>query len=117
MNFAVSEEVRESVRIVSITGEFDLAEAPAARAVLDRAASDRERALVVDLTSCEFIDSTGIATIVGACRPLQNGQAKVAIACASGSQADEVLRLAGVNLSIAIEPTVEDAARMAITED
>ena len=117
MTFDVSEDVRTSVRVVSITGEFDLGEAPKARAVLDRAASDGARALVVDLTACDFIDSTGIATIVGACRPLQNGQAKVAIACREGTQVDQVLRLAGVDQSLAIVPTVDEAARIAVTEE
>lgn len=117
MRFAVNEEVRADVRIVSISGEFDFGDAPTARRVLQRAASDRDRSLVVDLTACELIDSAGIATIVGACRPLQNGQAKVAIACPPGSRADESLRLSGVDLSIAIVATVEEAVRVALTTE
>jgi len=117
VTFAVTEEVREDVHVVSISGEFDLADAPTAQRVLEGAASDRNRSLVVDLTECDFIDSTGIAVIVGACRPLQNGQAKVAIACPNGSTVDKALRLTGVDLSIAIVPTVEEAAQVAVTED
>lgn len=105
--FAVSEEVRADARIVAIAGEFDAARADEAGPVLMTAASDPERVLVIDLTGCEFLDSTAIALIVGAARPLINGQVKVAIAARRGSEVVQILRLAGIDKTIPILPTAE----------
>jgi anti-sigma B factor antagonist len=50
---------------VTVYGELDMASASDLRAELDRAV-DRENGVTIDLRACSFIDSTGIATLVGA---------------------------------------------------
>jgi anti-anti-sigma factor len=117
MEFEISEQVRDAVRVVSVRGEFDLDHASQAREVLGRAAADLERALVIDLIECTFLDSTAIAVIVGASRPLQNGQAKVAIASTPDSDPWEILALAGVDQSVVVASSVETAMAAALAED
>jgi anti-sigma B factor antagonist len=117
MTIEVTEEVRARARIVSIVGELDLEGAPTARGVFEGASSDGVRALVVDLTACTFIDSTGISAIVSAARPLQNGQAKVAIAALQGSEPRRALELAGIDRSIVVSDTVEEAVVVAVSSD
>jgi len=76
-------ELRESTagraRIVSVAGELDLASSPRLSALLDRLCSERA-ALVLDLTGCTFIDSTGLRTILGAdARARRDGRRLVVI--------------------------------------
>ena len=114
IRFALSEEVRVDARIVAISGEFDQAAADEAGPALFAASADPERALVIDLTSCRFLDSTAIALIVGAARPLINGQIKVAIAARAESEVVQTLRLAGIDKTIPVLPTAELALRSAL---
>jgi anti-anti-sigma factor len=114
IRFAVSQEVLSNARIITISGEFDSAAADEARPVLMAAAADPDRVLVIDLTGCRFLDSIAIALIVGAARPLINGQIKIAIAAARGSEVIEVLRLTGIDRTIPILPNVELALASAL---
>ena len=117
MPFEVREDVRPQVRVVSIVGEFDLSNADRARQVLIDAGADPQRSLVIDLTACEFLDSTGLTLIVGAARPLINGQVRVAIACAEGSSVERLLQLSGIDQSIPVLRSIQDAVQRAIDSD
>ena len=55
-------------RVVSLAGELDLANAATAEAELDAALATGSR-FVVDMRKLEFIDSTGIALLVGVIGP------------------------------------------------
>lgn len=55
--------------VVSLRGELDLANAATAEAALNDALKATEAQVVVDLRELEFIDSTGIALLVGALGP------------------------------------------------
>jgi anti-anti-sigma factor len=114
IRFAVSEEVLPNARVIRIVGEFDAAATGQAEPVLVSAAADPDRALVIDLLGCTFLDSLGIALIVGAARPLINGQVKVAIAAIPGSAPMQVLRLAGIDRTIPVLPTTELALASAV---
>jgi len=54
----------DSECVIRLCGELDLANAPTAEAELD-AAMSRSTRVVVDMRELEFIDSTGIALLVG----------------------------------------------------
>jgi anti-anti-sigma factor len=114
IRFAVSQEVLPQARVVTIAGEFDAAVAGEAEPVLLAASADPDRALVIDLLGCTFLDSTAIALIVGAARPLINGQIKVAIAAAGGSEPLQILHLAGIDRTIPVLPTTELALASAL---
>ncbi len=115
--FELLEVVEPQARIVAVRGEFDLNTAPKASRVLSIASADPERVLVIDLTACTFLDSTALATIVGAARALTNGQIRIAIACRPESDALAVLELAGIDRTIPILPTVERALEAALAID
>jgi anti-anti-sigma factor len=82
IRFAISQEVLPNARVVTISGEFDSPVAEEAGPVLMAASSDPDRVLVIDLTACEFLDSTAIALIVGAARPLILPDVELALASA-----------------------------------
>jgi anti-sigma B factor antagonist len=51
--------------VLSVSGELDLAEAPALRNSLDRLVRSGTPLIVVDATELTFLDSTGIGVLVG----------------------------------------------------
>lgn len=54
------------MRVISLCGELDLANANTAEAALNAALEDDGAAVVLDMRKLEFIDSTGIALLVAA---------------------------------------------------
>jgi len=73
-------------------------------------ASDAKR-IVVDLTECEFIDSSGVRALLLS-RVAQNsedGTEHLAVAAAS-EQILRILTVMGIDRIIPIRPTVEEAA-------
>ena len=114
IRFEVSHEVLPAAHIITISGDFDAASVDRANVVLSAASADPERALVIDLLACTFLDSMAIAAIVGAARPLINGQTKVSIAAGRGSEVYEILSLAGIDRTIPILPTTELALASAV---
>ncbi len=70
----VSRERRADVLILSLRGELDLATSALLQRELDAAEAARPVRLVVDLSGLEFIDSSGLNTLVQAReRASQNG--------------------------------------------
>jgi len=65
--FAAMTIDRGDRRVLSITGDCDLASAPELRRHLARAAADIGE-LVIDLSGVGFIDSVGLGLLVGAAR-------------------------------------------------
>jgi anti-anti-sigma factor len=90
-------DLDHGVRVVSVRGELDLSTAPELEAPLDQVLESGNGSVLIDLTSCEFIDSTGIALIVRAWQRLdsgENGRALV-ISC-QNDQVRRVLEITGV---------------------
>jgi anti-anti-sigma factor len=117
MAFELTEAVHPNARIVSIAGEFDLPVADRAEGALARASSDPERALVLDLTQCTFLDSTAVALIVGAARALTNGQSKIAIAAQPESTVADMLRLTGIDRTVPVLETLAAALEAAVAAE
>jgi anti-sigma B factor antagonist len=66
--FVVGSKRRAEVLILSLSGDLDLAASALFERELDAAEADRPRRLVVDLTELNFIDSSGLHTLVQAHR-------------------------------------------------
>lgn len=110
--FEIQEESREDVRLVAITGDFDIANTEHAQAVLDTAVSDRAHPLVIDLSGCDFIDSAGLSTLLAATRG-RAGDGDVAVAVAADTETRRMLDLTGISLTLPTFDTV-DAATAAV---
>jgi anti-sigma B factor antagonist len=64
--FGISEQSVDGTSVVTVSGEVDVATAPAVRDCLDQVI-DRDRGPVVaDLSGVTFIDSTGLGVLIGA---------------------------------------------------
>lgn len=105
--FETSSSEVDGVRVVSVRGELDLSTAPDLEGPLQEALSGGESSVLIDLTECEFIDSTGIALIVRAWQQLDSddsGSGQLAISNRS-EQVQRVLEISGLDLSIQIHPS------------
>lgn len=105
-----SESAAGGTRVVRIAGEIDIAHEDEVRSALSRAIDEAKAGVVVDLTDCGFIDSTGVrALLLGReAQREQENEARLAVA-ASSKQVLRILSLMGVDREIPIRPTVDEA--------
>src|SRR4051794_36178972 len=106
--FEATERIDTGVRVVVIRGELDIATSPQVRELLSNAASDGDRPIVVDLTDCRFIDSTGLATLLHGTKPAQNGESNVAIV-SNGGEVRKLLELTAIDRTIPVFDAVNEA--------
>jgi anti-sigma B factor antagonist len=107
---ASSAELDGGVWVVIVRGELDLGTAPELEGPLEDAVGADEPVLI-DLTECEFIDSTGIAILVRAWQRLANGgqsSDRMAI-CSANEQVRRVLEITGLEHSIPVLDSRDEA--------
>ena len=108
--FEVESEQREDgIRAVTVRGELDMNTAPELEAELDRIPLDGATAVMLDLSACEFIDSTGIALIVRAWQRLDGEGKGRFVLCCINHQVRRLLKITGVESSISMHEQREDA--------
>ena len=79
------------------------------RAELRRAVGEESRGIVVDLTECEFIDSSGVRALLLS-REAQAGDGERLAVAAVSDQILRILSVMGLDKMIPVRPTVEEAA-------
>lgn len=103
-------EFDQGVRAISVRGELDLSTAPDLEGPLDLALERSKGSVLIDLTECEFIDSTGIALIVRAWQRLSGGEnGRGLVICTDNDQVRRVLEITGLELSIPIHSGRDEA--------
>jgi anti-anti-sigma factor len=108
--FEVRTESTDSAVLVRVTGELDLSTHEQLRDALV-GVPDADASVVVDLSECKFIDSSGIrALLVGyeAIRSSDGGARRVAVAGAQ-PQVRRVLEMTGVDDAIPVHDSVDTA--------
>jgi anti-sigma B factor antagonist len=101
----------DDVFVVRVTGEVDMSHEEELRGELRTAVAAEAKGIVVDLTECEFIDSSGVRALLlsrEAQHP-EDGAERLAVA-ASSQQIIRILSVMGIDRVIPIRPTVEEAA-------
>jgi anti-anti-sigma factor len=94
-SFAIEErELGPRRRAIEVRGELDLAVADQLKGALLAAMDDNDEVVVV-LTECEFIDSTGIATLVLAHRQFSTRHGRLVL-CEPTEQVRRVLGISGL---------------------
>jgi anti-anti-sigma factor len=104
-------EVEHGVRTISVRGELDLSTAPELEGPLEQALDSGDgSSVLIDLASCEFIDSTGIALIVRAWQRLDSEEgSRALVICSHNDQVRRVLEITGLELSIPVHGTRDEA--------
>ena len=102
---ACSERLSDQTRVLRVRGELDLSTA----AEFERAFAPDDGAagrVVVDLSECTFIDSTGLGILVKADRRDDHDGLFIV---ASGSEVLRALEVSGLDRQLVVHPTLESA--------
>lgn len=103
----VEREIEPNCHEIRVEGELELLVADRFKEALQHAAAAHERVLI-DLRRCDFIDSTGIATIVQIHNEMEKRGRRVALYGASG-QVRRVLSITGLTDNGLVFESAEDA--------
>jgi anti-sigma B factor antagonist len=103
-----SEELDDGIRTFTVRGELDMSTAPDLESSLDPALADSGASVMLDLSECEFIDSTGIALIVRAWQQLKQAGGRLVL-CSHNLQVRRLLEITGVESSIPMHERRDDA--------
>ena len=97
--FELEGEEREGVHVSAIRGELDLHTAPQ----LEERLEGLGASVILDLSGCEFIDSTGIGLIVRTWQRLDaesDGDGSGLALCGPGDQVRRLLQITGLESSL-----------------
>ncbi len=103
--FEVRSSVRSGARVTEVIGALDIATAPA----LVRALARPGQSSIVDLRSCPFADSSGLAALIGAHREHFAAGHGFVLVVAPGSPIERLLSVTGVTHLLAAFPDVARA--------
>jgi anti-anti-sigma factor len=101
----------DDVYVVRVAGEVDMSHEEELRAELTEAVEADAKGIVVDLTDCDFIDSSAVRSLLLS-REQKNpgGGAESLAVAASSQQILRILSVMGLDQVLPIEPTVDRAA-------
>ena len=101
---AASESLDRGIHVVSVRGEVDLATGPEFERALAALPEDAMESVIVDLTDCSFMDSTGLHLLTRTQHRIDRSAGRLAVVSANRS----VLRafgLTGLDEIFAIYPS------------
>lgn len=107
---AVERTSRDGVELVLVEGELDIATASRLISVLNSSVAEAIKAVVVDLTSVGFMDSTGLALLINANRRLTLRRKGFAVVCPPGPLR-RVFEITDMIDTLHVCPDRESAAR------
>ncbi len=79
----ITERTEETIPIISLTGDIDLESSPKLRDFLKPKATQKTSRLLLDFTGVNYIDSSGLATLIEYFQAVQGSGGKLALACLS----------------------------------
>ena len=96
---------------VALTGELDQATAEDLRTPLQQTIEAGTSALMIDMSDCGFIDSTGLGVIVEAWKDLRarNGEGAALSICCPAAEVRRLLEVTGLDQEIEIRDTRDEA--------
>jgi anti-anti-sigma factor len=107
--FEIASEVADGFYVVRVTGELDMSHEEDLRAALRGAADKGTDEVIVDLTNCEFIDSSGVRVLLLGHEAQRNGAGGGLAVAASTEQIVRILSVMGVDQAIPVRPTIDEA--------
>lgn len=107
------EQLDSGISAITVQGELDMSTAPQLERQLEEALADSEASVMLDLSQCEFIDSTGIALIVRSWQRLDrkaggDGRGRLVL-CSHNHQVSRLLKITGVDSSISMHESRDEA--------
>jgi anti-anti-sigma factor len=102
-------EQRGEVVVARLTGELDIAGAPGMGERIHEAVPTSARALVIDFTALDFIDSSGIAMLFGLARKLGSRRQDLRVVARSGKPVARVLQIVEFDRAAPVHETLDEA--------
>ncbi|MFC6012097.1 STAS domain-containing protein [Nocardia lasii] len=99
--------VHDGVTVLTVTGEVDLATAPALDATIEAILAEKPAALVIDLTAVGFLASAGMATLVAAHQ--RAGETTSIAVVADGPATSRQLKMTSLDQVFAMHTTLAAA--------
>jgi anti-anti-sigma factor len=102
-------EYRDSVGIVTLSGEMDIVRSQDLRDRLLGAVRNEDLGLVVDLTNTTYIDSVGVSLLFELAERLSERQMRLAVVLPETGLVERVLRIVNLDSVTEIHRTVDEA--------
>lgn len=106
--FKVSADSGSALHTVSVAGELDQSTAPELRTALVNAFGEAREGVLVDLSDCNFIDSTGLSLLVETKRRLSEDDRRFGVCCPD-VDVRRLLELTGIDQAVGLFDTREEA--------
>ena len=106
--FSVQAESSDSLHTVSVSGELDQSTAPELRTALAEVLDGRDGGVLVDLSECAFIDSTGLSLLVETKRHLSEESRRFGVCCPD-ADVRRLLELTGIDQAVGLFDTRDEA--------
>lgn len=101
--------VERQIRVISISGELDMAAAPAFERALFEAVSE-DGPVILDLSNVSFMDSTVIGAMLTVRRRAELRPGRFAVVCEPGSEIERTLHYMGLDAAFSIVQSRPQAA-------
>jgi anti-sigma B factor antagonist len=105
----IERSVQDGVHVIALIGEFDLHAVGEFEAALGAAGDEAQ--ICLDLTALQFIDSTGLATVIRAHQALGRGGGALAVACGGEGSVRRTFETTGLMTLLTV--TADRAAALA----
>jgi anti-sigma B factor antagonist len=99
----------DGIHAINVAGELDHATAPELRRRLEEAIAIGSGSLLIDLTDCGFVDSTGLGLIVDAHRRLVGANGRRFALCCPTDEVRRLFDLTALDEAVAVHPNRDDA--------
>lgn len=110
--FEVDSQLVDGIHVIVVRGELDLSTVPQLAEPLETALASDRSGVMIDLSDCEFIDSTGIALIVKTWQRVEGedaGKSRRFALCCVNDQVRRLLDITGLDSAISTHQSREDA--------
>lgn len=112
MELGLTASDRDGVTVLAATGELDLGSAPRVRELAIRHLLQGDRSLVIDLSGVDFIDSTGLGTLVAVLKRARSLGAALHLVVPS-ARSRHIFELTGLTTAFPIHDELDDAVKAA----
>ncbi len=106
--FRVQAESLDGLQAVSVGGELDQSTAPELRTALANVFDEPTGGVLVDLSDCAFIDSTGLSLLVETKRHLAEDARPFGVCCPD-ADVRRLLELTGIDQAVGLFDTRDEA--------
>ena len=104
----ITERTEENIPIISITGDIDLESSPKLREFLKPKAAQKTPRLLLDFAGVNYIDSSGLATLIEYFQAVQGFNGKLALAALS-PRVKNVFEIVRLEQIFSLHPDVPSA--------